>query len=130
MLTLKDKEITDLIDQVRTAANKVFNGFYFIEQVFPLTIKTVSDLLLVGVFRQIFTMSNFESALVQFAYYGAYFSLAIPAAFINRKFGYKAGVPGSTARNDDDTLRICEFVFEYREQEGAEKKLPPMSEMA
>src|SRR4051812_35449899 len=41
--------------------------------------------VLVGVFRHIFTMSNFESALVQFAYYGAYFSLAIPAALINRR---------------------------------------------
>jgi len=51
----------------------------------------LSDVL-VGVFRHIFAMSNFESALVQFAYYGAYFSLAIPAAFINRRFGYKAGV--------------------------------------
>src|SRR4051794_27572804 len=48
--------------------------------------------VLVGVFRHIFTMSNFQSALVQFAYYGAYFSLAIPAAMINRRFGYKAGV--------------------------------------
>jgi FHS family L-fucose permease-like MFS transporter len=48
--------------------------------------------VLVGVFRHIFTMSNFQSALVQFAYYGAYFSLAIPAAFINRRYGYKAGV--------------------------------------
>lgn len=48
--------------------------------------------VLVGVFRHIFTMSNFQSALVQFAYYGAYFSLAIPAALINRRFGYKAGV--------------------------------------
>ena len=48
--------------------------------------------VLVGVFRHIFTMSNFESALVQFAYYGAYFSLAIPAALINRRFGYKVGV--------------------------------------
>src|SRR3954452_730970 len=48
--------------------------------------------VLVGVFRHIFTMSNFESALVQFAYYGAYFSLAIPAAMINRRFGYKTGV--------------------------------------
>ena len=37
-------------------------------------------------------MSNLESALVQFAYYGAYFSLAIPAALINRRFGYKVGV--------------------------------------
>jgi MFS transporter, FHS family, L-fucose permease len=48
--------------------------------------------VLVGVFRHIFTMSNFQSALVQFAYYGAYFSLAIPAAIINRRFGYKTGV--------------------------------------
>ena len=48
--------------------------------------------MLVGVFRHIFTMSNFQSALVQFAYYGAYFSLAIPAALINRRFGYKTGV--------------------------------------
>ena len=37
-------------------------------------------------------MSNFQSALVQFAYYGAYFALAIPAALINKRFGYKAGV--------------------------------------
>src|SRR5688572_7566234 len=48
--------------------------------------------VLVGVFRQIFDMSNFQSSLVQLAYYGAYFSLAIPAALINRRFGYKAGV--------------------------------------
>ncbi|MEP6462564.1 MAG: L-fucose:H+ symporter permease [Frankiaceae bacterium] len=48
--------------------------------------------VLVGVFRNIFDMSNFQSALVQFAYYGAYFSLAIPAALINRRYGYKTGV--------------------------------------
>ena len=48
--------------------------------------------VLVSVFRSIFDMSNFQSSLVQFAYYGAYFSLAIPAALINRRFGYKTGV--------------------------------------
>lgn len=48
--------------------------------------------ILVGVFRGIFDMSNFQSSLVQFAYYGAYFLLAIPAAFINARFGFKAGV--------------------------------------
>lgn len=48
--------------------------------------------VLVGVFCTIFDMSNFQSALVQFAYYGAYFTLAIPAALINRRFGYKVGV--------------------------------------
>src|SRR5688500_11327364 len=48
--------------------------------------------VLVGVCRQIFTMSNFQSALVQFAYYGAYFALAVPAALSNRRYGYKTGV--------------------------------------
>ena len=48
--------------------------------------------VLVGVFRGIFDMSNFQSSLVQFAYYGAYFLLALPAAFINNRFGYKTGV--------------------------------------
>jgi FHS family L-fucose permease-like MFS transporter len=48
--------------------------------------------VIVGVFRSIFDMSNTQSALVQFAYYGAYFTLAIPAALINKRFGYKAGI--------------------------------------
>ncbi|WP_292363493.1 L-fucose:H+ symporter permease [Methylophaga sp. UBA1464] len=47
---------------------------------------------LVKVFSQIFAMSTVQSALVQFAYYGAYFCLAIPAAFINRRYSYKTGV--------------------------------------
>jgi len=37
-------------------------------------------------------MSNFESSLIQFAFYGAYFCLAIPGALIIRKFTYKVGV--------------------------------------
>ncbi len=48
--------------------------------------------ILVGVFRGIFDMTNVQSSLVQFAYYGAYFLLALPAAFITSRFGYKAGV--------------------------------------
>jgi len=47
---------------------------------------------MVGVFRHIFVISNARSALIQTAYYGAYFTLAIPASFINRRFGYKIGV--------------------------------------
>ena len=48
--------------------------------------------ILVGVFRGIFKMSNFQSSLVQFAYYGAYFLLALPAGYVNNRFGYKTGV--------------------------------------
>ncbi|MCK0112494.1 L-fucose:H+ symporter permease [Ornithinimicrobium sp. F0845] len=48
--------------------------------------------VLVGVFRTIFDMSNLQSSVVQSAYYGAYFLLALPAAFINSRFGFKAGM--------------------------------------
>jgi len=48
---------------------------------------------LVRAFKGVFTgMSNFESALVQFSFYGAYFCLALPAAFIIKRFSYKTGV--------------------------------------
>ncbi|HEX2264485.1 MAG TPA: L-fucose:H+ symporter permease [Pseudonocardiaceae bacterium] len=47
---------------------------------------------MVAAFKRIFTMSTFQASLVQFAYYGAYFALALPAAFINQWFGYKTGV--------------------------------------
>lgn len=47
---------------------------------------------LVKVFGSVFSMSALQSSLVQFAYYGAYFLLAIPAAFINSRLGYKGGV--------------------------------------
>ena len=47
---------------------------------------------MVAAFKRIFTMSTFQASLVQFAYYGAYFALALPAAFINQRFGYKTGV--------------------------------------
>lgn len=47
---------------------------------------------LVKVFGSVFSMSALQSSLVQSAYYGAYFALAIPAAFINSRFGYKTGV--------------------------------------
>jgi FHS family L-fucose permease-like MFS transporter len=47
---------------------------------------------LVKVFSKIFNMSTLQGALVQFSYYGAYFCLALPAAFINRRYSYKVGV--------------------------------------
>ncbi|RFC62082.1 L-fucose:H+ symporter permease [Fulvimarina endophytica] len=47
---------------------------------------------LVNVFSKIFSMSALQSAFVQFAYYGAYFLLALPAAFVTRRYSYKTGV--------------------------------------
>jgi MFS transporter, FHS family, L-fucose permease len=47
---------------------------------------------LVSVFKGIFSMSTLQASLVQFAYFGAYFCLALPASFINQRYGYKTGV--------------------------------------
>ena len=43
-------------------------------------------------FREIFTLSYFESGLVQFAFFGAYFLLSIPAGFILTRIGYQKGI--------------------------------------
>jgi MFS transporter, FHS family, L-fucose permease len=47
---------------------------------------------LVRTFSRIFTMSTFQSSLVQFSFYGAYFCLAIPAAILIKRYTYKTGV--------------------------------------
>src|SRR3954471_20434558 len=47
---------------------------------------------MVAGFKNIFEMSTFQASLVQLAYFGAYFLLALPAAFINERFGYKVGL--------------------------------------
>src|SRR5882757_8353007 len=47
---------------------------------------------MVAGFKAIFDMNTFQASLVQLAYFGAYFLLALPAAFINERFGYKAGL--------------------------------------
>jgi FHS family L-fucose permease-like MFS transporter len=47
---------------------------------------------MVAGFKHIFDMSTFQASLVQLAYFGAYFLLALPAAVINERFGYKIGL--------------------------------------
>ena len=47
---------------------------------------------MVAGFKRIFEMSTFQASLVQLAYFGAYFLLALPAALINQRFGYKTGI--------------------------------------
>jgi MFS transporter, FHS family, L-fucose permease len=47
---------------------------------------------LVLVFKQIFGMSTFQAALIQMAFYGGYFCMALPGAMLARRFNYKTGV--------------------------------------
>ena len=47
---------------------------------------------MVKAFSKIFRMSVTQGSLVQVAFYGGYFCMALPAALFIRKFSYKAGV--------------------------------------
>jgi fucose permease len=47
---------------------------------------------MVAAFKNILLLSNFESSLVQAAFYGGYALMAIPAALFIKKFSYKKGV--------------------------------------
>ncbi|MCF1437518.1 MAG: L-fucose:H+ symporter permease [Shewanella sp.] len=48
--------------------------------------------VLITQFKAIFHLSNFASALVQSAFYGAYFLVAIPAAMVVKKSSYKLAI--------------------------------------
>jgi FHS family L-fucose permease-like MFS transporter len=47
---------------------------------------------MVAAFKNILLITNFESSLVQFAFYGGYCFMAIPAALFIKKFNYKKGL--------------------------------------
>lgn len=42
--------------------------------------------------REVFTLSYFQAGLVQFAFFGAYFLLSIPAGYLLTRIGYKKGI--------------------------------------
>lgn len=48
--------------------------------------------VLIRQFMKSFAISRFEAGLVQFAFYLGYFLLAMPAALLMRRLGYKAGI--------------------------------------
>jgi MFS transporter, FHS family, L-fucose permease len=48
--------------------------------------------VLIRQFMKSFALTRFEAGLVQSAFYLGYFLLAIPAALLMRRFGYKAGI--------------------------------------
>lgn len=47
---------------------------------------------MVQAFKKVLELTNSEAAWVQMAFYGGYFSMALPAAMFVRKYSYKTGV--------------------------------------
>ncbi|OCH19019.1 MULTISPECIES: L-fucose:H+ symporter permease [unclassified Aliivibrio] len=67
--------------------------FLLLSSVFALwsAAAALNDVLITQ-FRAIFDLSNFASALVQSAFYGAYFLVAIPASMVVKKASYKYAI--------------------------------------
>ncbi len=47
---------------------------------------------MVAAFQTVMEISNAKAAMVQFAFYGGYATMAIPAALVIRKYSYKTGI--------------------------------------
>ena len=47
---------------------------------------------MVAAFRTVMELSNFKASLIQFAFYGGYATMAIPAALFIRKYSYKSSI--------------------------------------
>lgn len=47
---------------------------------------------MVAAFRTVMELSNFKASFIQFAFYGGYATMAIPAALFIKKYSYKSGI--------------------------------------
>jgi FHS family L-fucose permease-like MFS transporter len=82
-----------LTAETRTIPRKYLLSFIMVTSLFALW-GFANDVTnpLVKAFRDIFQISNAQSSLVQFAFYGGYATMAIPAAIFIRKYSYKSGI--------------------------------------
>lgn len=78
---------------MKTLEKKYFIPFLLVSLLFLLwgIANNMNDTLL-SAFKRIMSMSDLQTSLVQFAFYGAYFCFAIPAAIFIMRFTYKAGI--------------------------------------
>ncbi len=83
--------IKDVADKV--VSRKYLVPFILITLLFPLW-GFANDITnpLVAAFKTVMEMSNAKAAMIQFAFYGGYATMAIPAALVVKKYSYKRGV--------------------------------------
>ncbi len=77
----------------RTLSKQIILPFILVSLLFMLwgVANNMNDTLLAA-FKRIMSMSDLQTSLVQFAFYGAYFCVALPAALFIRKYSYKSGI--------------------------------------
>ena len=77
----------------RTIPRSYLKPFVLVTLLFLLwgLANNMTDTLLAA-FKKIMSMSDTQTTLIQFAFYGAYFCLALPAALFIRRHSYRSGV--------------------------------------
>ncbi|UII77672.1 L-fucose:H+ symporter permease [Flagellimonas sp. HMM57] len=79
--------------KVAVVPKKLILPFVLITSLFALWgfANAVTDPM-VTAFKKVLELSNLQASLVQMAFYGGYFTMALPAAYFIRKYSYKTGV--------------------------------------
>ena len=74
-------------------SKKVLIPFILVTSLFALWgfANAVTDPM-VGAFQKVLELSNTQASMVQMAFYGGYFTMALPAAMFMRKYSYKVGI--------------------------------------
>lgn len=78
---------------IPVVSKEVFWPFVLITSLFALWgfANAVTDPM-VTAFKKVMELNNFQASLVQLAFYGGYFTMALPASLFIRKYSYKVGV--------------------------------------
>ena len=78
---------------MKTVEKKYLLPFCLVTVLFLLwgIANNMTDTLL-SAFKRIMSMTDTQTTLIQFAFYGSYFCFALPAALYIRKYSYKSGV--------------------------------------
>lgn len=78
---------------MKVIENKHILPFALVSMLFLLwgLANNMTDTLLAA-FKKVMQMSDSQTSLIQFAFYGSYFCFALPAALFIRKVSYKAGI--------------------------------------
>ncbi len=81
------------MDKNKIIPNHLIKPFFLVAFLFALWgfANAITDPM-VQAFKKVLELSNSEAAWVQMAFYGGYFSMALPAALFIRKYDYKKGV--------------------------------------
>lgn len=86
-------EVKSVSKKVPVVPRNVLGPFILVTSLFALW-GFANDITnpMVAAFKKILLISNFESSLVQFAFYGGYCVMAVPAAIFIKRYSYKSGI--------------------------------------